>query len=159
VVLLHQRIAIGGFDAPQREQRAALDPEILFDPRKQRFVLPQRFLAGDDAPVRYAAIDVLPDLFAEFGLLPHLPEDTHVRLGVPHRAGPGRLRDAAGERPRAKIVAPLLVTGRRGWRRQRLHQQGTGAETGSQHGAARQSARGIIRSHRGSVAPSLVIAS
>src|SRR5258706_7436104 len=39
MVLLHQRIAVGGFDAPQRQQCAALDPEILFDPRKQRLVL------------------------------------------------------------------------------------------------------------------------
>src|SRR5258706_6154449 len=39
MVLLHQRIAVGAFDAPQRQQRAALDAEILFDPRKQRLVL------------------------------------------------------------------------------------------------------------------------
>ena len=39
MVLLHQRIAIGGFDAPQRQQRAALDAEILLDPREQRLVL------------------------------------------------------------------------------------------------------------------------
>ena len=62
MVLLHQRIAEGGLDAPQRQQRAALDAEILLDPREQRLVLPQRFLAGDDAPVRDAAVDVLPDL-------------------------------------------------------------------------------------------------
>jgi len=62
MILLHQGIAERGFDAPQRQQCAAFDAEILFDPREQRFVLLQRFLAGDDAPVRDAAIDVLPDL-------------------------------------------------------------------------------------------------
>jgi len=36
MVLLHQRIAEGRFHAPQREQGAALDAKILFDPGKQR---------------------------------------------------------------------------------------------------------------------------
>ena len=69
MVPLHLRVAIGGFDAPQRQQCAALDAEIMFDPRKQRLVLSQRFLAGDDAPVRYPSVDVLPDLLVEFRLV------------------------------------------------------------------------------------------
>ena len=68
MVLLHLRIAIGGLDPPQRQQRAALDAKIMLDPREQRLVLPQRLLAGDDAPVRHPAIDVLPELLVEFGL-------------------------------------------------------------------------------------------
>ena len=107
MVLLHQRIAIGGLDAPQRQQRAALDAEILLDPREQRLVLPQRFLAGDDAPVGDAAIDVLPDLLVELRLLLHLLEHGHVRLDAAHHAGPGRVRDAfcqcAGAKTRRAI--------------------------------------------------------
>ena len=107
MVLLHQGIAVGGFDAPQRQQRAALDAEILFDPRKQRFILPQRFLAGDDAPVRDAAIDVLPDLLVEFRLLLHLLEHGHVRLDVAHhavyRSRPKRLSPAHAHESRRAI--------------------------------------------------------
>ena len=68
MVLLHLRIAIGGFHAPQRQQRAALGAEIMFDPGEQCLMLPQGFLACDDAPVGDAAVDVLPDLLVEFGL-------------------------------------------------------------------------------------------
>ena len=137
MVLLHQRIAIGGFDAPQRQQRAALDAEILFDPREQRLVLPQRFLAGDDAPVRDAAVDVLPDLLVEFRLLLHLLEHGHVRLDAAHHAGLGRLRNALGQRAGAKAVAPLVEAGRGGGKRgERMREQGAGAEAGSQQRAA-----------------------
>ena len=153
VVLLHQRIAKGGFDAPQREQRAALDAEILFDPRKQRLVLLQGFLAGDDAPVGDAAIDVLPDLFVEFRLVPHLPEHGHVRLDMPHRAVPGRLRNALCQRTGAKIIAPLVEAGRGGGKgRDRLCKQGSGREAGLQQRAARRRVRGIRWFHQASLA-------
>ena len=117
MVLLHQRIAIGGLDAPQRQQRAALDAEILFDPREQRLVLSQRFLAGDDAPVRDAAVDVLPDLLVEFRLLLHLLEHGHVGLDAAHHAGLGRVRNALCQRAGAKTVAPLVEAGRGGGER------------------------------------------
>ena len=153
MVLLHQRIAIGGFDTPQRQQRAALDAEILLDPRKQRLVLLQRFLAGDDAPVRDAAIDVLPDLLVEFRLLLHLLEHGHVRLDAAHHAGPGRVRDALGQRPRAKAVAPLIEAGRGGGERgEGMREQGAGAEAGSQQGAARRRVQRIRLFHRASLA-------
>ena len=133
VVLLHQRIAIGGLDAPQRQQRAALDAKILLDPREQRLVLPQRFLAGGDAPVRGAAIDVLPDLLVEFRLLLHLPEHGHVGLDAAHHAGVGRIRNALCQRAGAKIVAPLVEAGRGGGERgDGTGEQGAGAEAGLQ---------------------------
>src|SRR5215217_151081 len=44
MVLLYQRVAIGGFDAPQRQERAALDAKILLDPGEQRLVLSECFL-------------------------------------------------------------------------------------------------------------------
>ena len=112
MVLLHQRIAIGGLHAPQRQQRAALDAKILFDPREQRLVLPQRLLAIDDAPVGDAAVDVLPDLLVELRLPLHLFEHGHVRLDAAHHAGVGRIRDAFGQRAGAKRVAPLVEAGR-----------------------------------------------
>ena len=153
VVLLHQRIAEGGFDAPQRQQRAALDAEILLDPREHRLVLPQRLLAGDDAPVRDAAVDVLPDLLVEFRLIPHLLEHGHVGLDVAHHAGPGRLRDAFRQRARAKSVAPLIEPGRRCGKAARgRREQGAGAEAGSQQGAAGRRVQRIRLCHRRSLA-------
>ena len=128
MVLLHQGIAERGLDAPQRQQRAALDAKILLDPREQRLVFFQRFLAGDDAPVGDAAIDVLPDLLVELGLLLHLLEHGHVRFDAAHHARIGRLRDALRQRPRAKTVAPLIEAGRcRGKRRHGTGEQGAGA--------------------------------
>src|SRR5205823_6838890 len=97
MVLLHERIAEGGFDTPQRQQRAAFDAVILFDARKQGFILLQRFLAGDDAPVRYPAVDVLPDLLVEFRLVAHLLEHRHIGLDAAHYTAPGRIRHAFGE--------------------------------------------------------------
>ena len=131
MVLLHQGIAIGGFNAPQRQQRAALDAKILLDPREQRLVLLQRLAAVDDAPVRDAAVDVLPDLLVEFRLLLHLPEHAHVGLDAAHHPRPGRVRNAFCQGARAKIVAPLVEAGRRrGKRSQRRGEQGAGAEAG-----------------------------
>ena len=153
MVLLHQGIAIGGFNAPQRQQRAALDAKILLDPGEQRLVLPQRFAAVDDAPVRGAAVDVLPDLLVEFRLLLHLPEHAHVGLDAAHHPGPGRIRNAFCQRAGAKIVAPLVEAGRgRGERRQRSGEQGAGAEAGLQQGAAGRGVPGIRMFHRASLA-------
>ena len=153
MVLLHQGIAVSGFDAPQRQQRAALDPKILFDPRKQRLVLLQRFLAGDDAPVRDAAIDVLPDLLVELRLLLHLLEHGHIRLDAAHHAGPGRVRNALRQCARAKAVAPLIEAGRcRGKCRERMREQGAGTEAGSQQRPARRGFQRIRMFHAGSLA-------
>ena len=98
------------FDAPQRQQCAALDAEIALDPRKYRLVLSQRLLASDDPPVRDAAVDVLPDLFAELRLVAHLLETlmsgsirpitrVHVASEMPlgHRAARGICRAIASK--------------------------------------------------------------
>ena len=153
MVLLNQGIAEGGFDTPQRQQRAALDAVIPFDPCKQRFVLLERFPAGDDAPVRDAAIDVLPDLLVEFGLLLYLPEHGHVRLDASHHPCIGRVRDALGQRPRTKAVAPLIEAGRCGRQRgEGVLEQGPGRERRSQQGAARRCVQRIRLFHQGSLA-------
>src|SRR5262249_39532336 len=44
VILLHQRIAVRGFDTPKGEQRAAFDAEIALDTIEQRGVVLQRLL-------------------------------------------------------------------------------------------------------------------
>ena len=153
MVLLHQGIAIGGFNAPQRQQRAALDAKILLDPREQRLVLLQRFAAVDDAPVRGAAIDVLPDLLVEFRLLLHLPEHAHVGLDAAHHPGPGRVRNAFCQCARAKIVAPCVEAGRcRGKRSQWRGEQGACADAGLQQGAAGGGVPGIRLFHPASLA-------
>ncbi len=153
VVALYPGIAEGGFDAPQRQQRAALDAVIPFDPREQRLVFPQRFLAGGDAPVGDAAIDVLPGLLAELRLVPHLIEYGDVRLDAAHDAVPGRLGNAFCQRVRAEAVPPLVEAGRsRCERAQRRREQDSGRKAGSQQGAARQRVLGIIPSHRNSLA-------
>src|ERR1700748_2254881 len=124
----------------------------MLDPREQRLVLSQRLLAGDDAPVRNAAVDVLPDLFVEFRLVAHLLEHGHVRRDVGHRAVPGRLRNAFCQRAAAEMLTPLIEAGRRGEGRDRLREQGRGREAGSQYRAAGQGVPGIRLAHIDSVA-------
>src|SRR5882724_5862243 len=62
MILLHERVTECGLDAPKSEDHAALDTEILFDARQQRPVFLQPVLPSLDAPVRNAAVDVLPEL-------------------------------------------------------------------------------------------------
>ena len=93
----HRRIRRPTAPAGCRAQR-----RIQIDPGKQRLVVSQRFFAGDDAPVRDAAIDVLPGLLVEFGLVLHLLEHRHVRFEVAHHAAPGRLRYPVRQRVGAK---------------------------------------------------------
>jgi len=146
MVLLHLRIAIGGLDTPQRQQRAALDAKVPLDPGKQCRVLPQCFLAGDDAPVRHPAIDVLPNLLAEFRLLLHLLEYGHIGFEMAHDVSPGRIRNALRQRARAKAVTPLLEAWRRrGKSRDGMREQGGGPDARSQQGAAGRSLQGRIR--------------
>ena len=57
---------------------AALDAEIFFDAGKQRRVLLGFLPAGDDAPVGDAAVEVLPELFVEFGLVADRLKPGHV---------------------------------------------------------------------------------
>ena len=152
MVLLHLGIAVSGLHAPQREQRAALDAKFPFDPDKQRFVLPQRLLAGDDAPVRDAAIDVLPDLLVKLRLLLHLPEHGDVRLDAAHHARPRRLRNAFCERAASKIVAPSIEARRCcGQRGQRTREQGAGAKAVLQQRAPCRFVQRINSRHAGIV--------
>ena len=120
MILLHLGIAEGALDAPEREQRAALDAEVLFDAREQRFVLFQRELAVNDAPVGDAAIDVLPGGLGELRLGLHFPEDAHVGLDPRHGVVPGRFRNALGHRPVTEMLAPFVEPGRCGRRSRRL---------------------------------------
>ena len=153
MVLLHQRIAIGGFDAPQRQQRAALDAVVLFDPRKQRLVFSQRFLAGDDTPFRDAAIDVLPNLLVELRLISQLIEHGHVRFDAAHHPRPGRLRNSLGERVRAKGIAPVVEAGRRDSKGgERMREQDGRTDARSEKRAARHEAQGGRSFHRNNVA-------
>ena len=153
MVLLDQGIAEGGFDAPQRQQRAALDAEFLFDPCKQRFVFLQRLLAGDDAPVRDAAIDVLPDLFVEFRLVPHLLEHGHVGFDAAHHACISRVRNALRQRARTKAITPLVeARGCRGKRGIGMGEQGGGTNARTQQRAAHGHVRRIKLFHQGILA-------
>src|SRR5207253_3077035 len=127
--------------------------KILLDAREQRLVLLQGFTAVDDAPVRDAAVDVLPDLLVEFRLLLHLPEYAHVGLDAAHHPGPGRIRNTFCKGARAKIVAPRVEAGwRRRKRRKSRHEQGAGADAALQQGAAGRSIRGIGLFHAPSLA-------
>jgi hypothetical protein len=138
MVLLHLRIAIGGFDTPKSQQRAALDAEILFYPRKQRLVLLQRLLAGHDAPFGDAAIDVLPKLLVELRLVAQFLEHGHVRLDATHHARPGRFRNSLGDCALAKRLAPLLETGRGGGKGGKgVREQNAGTDASLEQRAAR----------------------
>ena len=152
MALLHQRIAVCGFDAPEREQRAALDAEILLDAIEQRRIPLQCHLAVDDAPVGNATVDVLPDLLGELGLIADLLEHAHVRLDVAHRPVPGCFRNAFGECAVAKAVAPLVEAGRccAACSERRRKQRG-GTQTRAQQRAARRSFWGIALVHDGSL--------
>ena len=148
VVLLHQGIAERGLDAPQRQQGAALDAEILFDPREQRFVLLQRRLAVDDAPVGHATIDVLPGLLGELRLARELLEHAGVGLHVRHRPVPTRLRNALGKRAGMKMLAPgIEALGFFGLRGKGLSEQRRRRETGLQQRPPRKHLEGIRSVH------------
>ena len=53
--------------APQPEQDVAVDAVVFFDARQQVGIFLGALFAGDDAPVRAAAVDVLPDTSVNSG--------------------------------------------------------------------------------------------
>ncbi len=70
-------------------------------------MLPAAFLAGRDAPVGDAAVEILPELFLEFRL--GAVERVNRGVGLDrHCAVIGRLRHAARQSPGPEVGAPLL---------------------------------------------------
>ena len=84
----------------------AVDAVVLFHAGEQRGIFLGALLAGDDAPVRAAAVDVLPHLLGEFRLRAELREHAGVGRHRAHHAIVGRFRNAALERARAKALDP-----------------------------------------------------
>jgi hypothetical protein len=107
VVLVHDGIAEGGLHPPEAEQDRGRDAEILLQPCEQGACLAQAFLAGCDPPIGDAAIEILPELLAEFRLRALQGEDAHVRFHIAHHPVIGRLRYAALERARLEGRDPL----------------------------------------------------
>ena len=107
MVLLHDRIAERRLDAPESEDDAAFDAEVLLDAREQRCVSLGAILPSLDAPVGDAAIDVLPELLVELGLATDLCEDAGVGLQAAHHTRIGRVRNAARKRTWAEGLDPL----------------------------------------------------
>ena len=90
MIAMHNRVAVGRLDSPEAEHDRGRDPEFLLDPRQERRVLLQHLLAGDDAPVGDATVEVLPELLTELRLVAKLVEHTHVGLEPVRHAGVGR---------------------------------------------------------------------
>ena len=67
-------------DAPDAEHDRGRNAVILLDAREQRRIFLGDLAAGDDAPVGDAAIEILPELLAEFGLVADFLEPGHVGL-------------------------------------------------------------------------------
>ena len=72
----------------------------------ERVVL-RALLAGLDAPVGDAAVDVLPELLVELGLAADFREYGRVGLQAAHHARVGRVGNALRERTRAECLDPL----------------------------------------------------
>jgi len=111
-------------------------------------------LPADDAPVRGAAIDVLPDLLGELRLLLHLLEHGHVGLDAAH---------PPGSRSRPKCLLPAHAReNRRATGRNRVGaaasaacgatRRAVRAEAGLQDGAAGRGLQRIRLFHRASLA-------
>jgi hypothetical protein len=101
-------LAVARLDPPQRQHGVAIDAVFALDAREQRRKFLGARLAGDDAPVGDAAIDILPQRFAEFGLGADLGVDGGIGLDAIHHAPVGRLRYAARGCAMAKRFAPRL---------------------------------------------------
>src|SRR3984893_12945851 len=108
VILLDIRIAEGGLDSPQPEHDRALDPEVLLDAGEQRRVFLRLLLAGNDAPIGDAAIEILPELLAEFGLRTVELKYRRVWLDAGHHPRVGRVGNATRAGPGAKSRDPLV---------------------------------------------------
>ena len=139
MVLLHDRIAERGFHAPQPEQGDRRDAVILLDAREQRRKFLGALLAVGDAPFRDAAVEILPELFAEFRLRALQREHAHVGLQAAHHAVIGRLRNPARPGAGAEGFDPLLEGLRRRLRQriERKRDRGRGSQGGMQAGTAR----------------------
>jgi hypothetical protein len=148
--------------APQRQHDVAVDAVIVFNAGQQRGMLLRPRLAGDDPPVRNAAVEVLPQLFVELRLGSDLPIDRRVGLD---RQDPriGRLRNPARQRPRAERVAPLLERAMRALRcgRARQGRGGAGQNSTGERGArslqegAPAGGRSVVAKGHGGLAPGL----
>ncbi len=88
-------------------QVIAVDAVVALDARQQRGVLARALLAGLDAPVGDAPVEVLPELLVELRLRPVEGIDRGVGLQSRHHPPVGRLRNAAGERARPERLHPL----------------------------------------------------
>ena len=99
-------VAEGAFHAPQAEHDERVDAVIALDAREQVAMFAGALLAGPDAPVRDPAVEILPNLLVELGLLALEREHRHVGFEIRHHAGVGRIRHAAGASAGAKGFHP-----------------------------------------------------
>src|SRR5262249_43161027 len=108
VVLLDVRIAKGRFDAPEPEHDPAVDPVVLLDAGEERGVFLRLLLAGRDAPVGDAAIEVLPELFVEFGLGADELKNCRIGFDIAHNPSVRGAGYATRARPCAEGSDPLV---------------------------------------------------
>src|SRR4029077_6997385 len=85
----------------------ALDAEVLFDAGEQRRILLRLLLAGNDAPVGHAPIEILPDLLVEFGLIADRLKAGGVGAQPAHDAVVCVSADAAAKRLGAERSDPM----------------------------------------------------
>ena len=108
MVLLDVRIAEGRFDAPEPEHDPAVDPVVLLDAGKERRIFLRLLLAGRDAPVGDAAIEVLPNLLVEFGLGADELKNCRIGFDMAHNPCVRGVGYATCARPRAEGCDPLV---------------------------------------------------
>src|ERR1700692_5123819 len=109
MVFFHDGIAECRLDAPDPEHEGGLDAKILFDAGKKPRVLLRFFFTGGNVPVGGGAVEILPELLVEFGLIADRFKSRGVRMYPAHDACVGFLRDAARRGLRAKRGDPLLT--------------------------------------------------
>src|SRR5439155_308987 len=107
MVPLHDRIAERRLDAPQAEDDAALDTEILLDACEQRRVGFRALPSGLDPPIGDTAIEVLPELLIELGLTADFGEHRGVGLQPAHHPRVSRVGNPFCECAGAKSLDPL----------------------------------------------------
>jgi hypothetical protein len=108
VILLDDRVAEGGLDAPHTEHERALHAEILLDAGEKRRELFRLFLPRGDLPFRTGAVEILPKLLVKFRLVAQRREPGRVGLQSLHDARVRLYGDAARDGLRFECRDPLL---------------------------------------------------
>src|SRR5262249_47727654 len=107
VLWIDDDVAEGRLHTPQSKHGVAVYGILTLDTFKQTCLFLGSLLAGPNAPVGNAAIEVLPDLLAKLRLGTVERVHRRVRVDRGHYPAIGRIRYATASRARSKILHPV----------------------------------------------------